>query len=91
MGRMVRFSPKAEIEHQKARADVGQGKMAKKSEPDPEPAVEEKGMADGDGRTAGEVRGACAAAAPRCMCQLPRGLRTMPCPEHRQELLLPQL
>lgn len=70
---------------------MGQGKTAKKSKP--EPAVEEMGTASDreDGENAGEVGGACVAAAPGCLCQLPRGLRTMPCPEHRQELLLPQL
>lgn len=38
-GRMVRFSPKPHCSA--AYADVGQGKMAKKSEPDLEPAMED--------------------------------------------------
>lgn len=38
-----------------------------------------------------EVVGTSAAAAPQHTCQLLRGLRTMPYPDHRQELLRPQL
>jgi len=68
--------------------------MAKKCEPDPEPAVEETGMADMmmDMMGTALVRsGVLCSCCPRHPCQLPCGLRTMPCPEHRQELLLPQL
>lgn len=39
MRRMVRFSPKPCCSA--AHADVGQGKMAKKSEPESEPAMED--------------------------------------------------
>lgn len=44
-----------------------------------------------NGKNAGEVRSACGAGASRCMHLYPHGLRTMPCPGHQQELLLPQL
>lgn len=84
---------------QKAHADVGQGKTAKKSEPDLKTAVEEMGRAaDGGSRATGKMVKTLMRPGvpvqllpPQQACQLPHGLRTMPCPEHRQELLLPQL